>query len=332
MNRKSNVLTVDNLKTYFYLKKNKVAKAVDGVSFSIKQGETVALVGESGSGKSMTALSVMQLINKPGKIISGEINLENTDLVKMKHKQIEKIRGNEIGMIFQEPMTALNPVFTIGNQIREILMKHKKIGKKEAQQSAIKLLEEVGIPRADEIAKSYPHQLSGGMRQRVMIAMAISCEPKLLIADEPTTALDVTIQKQILDLLLKLQEKMNMAILLITHDLGVVSQYADRVLVMYGGQVIEQSSTKNVLFNTLHPYTQGLIKSIPSANDLHTKLEAIEGTTPPAFAFPEGCRFAPRCPLVTEECLRAVPDTIEASENHFVRCVLYEEGAERNVK
>ena len=308
--------------------KNQVAKAVDDISFSVFPGETVALVGESGSGKSMTALSIMQLINKPGRIVDGTIKMNDHELLKLRPKQMTEIRGNEIAMIFQEPMTALNPVFTIGNQITEILRKHKKMSKQDAHLQAIELLNVVGIPRPGEIMKEYPHQLSGGMRQRVMIAMAISCEPQLLIADEPTTALDVTIQAQILDLLAEMREKFKMAVLLITHDLGVVYEYADRVMVMYGGQIVEQAATRQLLKLTKHPYTQGLLKSLPNLDEDVDRLGIIEGTVPPAYDFPKGCRFSARCPFVMERCLEANPELIEYEQDHFVRCYLYEDGGE----
>lgn len=325
------MLRVENLKTHFFIGKNKVAKAVDGVSFSVHQGETVALVGESGSGKSMTALSIMGLINKPGKIVSGNIFVEGASLVDLSKKEMMRVRGNEVAMIFQEPMTALNPVFTIGNQLVEMICKHKKISKKDARERAVELLETVGISRAPEIMRDYPHQLSGGMRQRVMIAMAISCDPKVLIADEPTTALDVTIQLQILDLLNELKKKLHMAILLITHDLGVVSEYADRVMVMYGGQIIEKAQTKEVLFNTRHPYTEGLLNSLPRMEKKTDRLKAIRGTTPPAFAFPHGCRFAPRCPYAVEECTTDNPPLVEVEKEHSTRCILHMEGGTLHV-
>lgn len=317
------VLDVAQLKTYFYLNNGQVAKAVDNVSFSILPGETVAIVGESGSGKSITALSVMQLISKPGRMVEGEISLNGKEIHHLSEKQMTKIRGNDIAMIFQEPMTALNPVFTIGNQITEILRKHKKMNKKEARDKAIHLLKTVGIPRAEEIIHEYPHQLSGGMRQRVMIAMAISCDPKLLIADEPTTALDVTIQAQILDLMLEMKEKFHMALLLITHDLGVVSEYADRVLVMYGGQIVEQATTKELLRNTKHPYTQGLLESLPKLDEDVERLGTIKGTVPPAYDFPAGCRFSSRCPFVMDKCKEINPELTEIDTDHFVRCYLY---------
>lgn len=320
------VLHVDHLKTYFYIDDNKVAKAVDDITFSIYPGETVALVGESGSGKSITALSIMQLINKPGRIIDGAVFLEDKELLQLKPKQMTKVRGNEIAMIFQEPMTALNPVFTIGNQIIEMLRKHKKLDKKQARIQAIQLLNTVGIPRAEEIIKEYPHQLSGGMRQRVMIAVAISCEPTLLIADEPTTALDVTIQAQILDLMADMREKYQMSLLLITHDLGVVSEYADRVMVMYGGQIVEEAPTKELLRNTKHPYTKGLLESLPNIDQDVERLGTIKGIVPPAYDFPEGCRFSTRCPFVMEKCMQSNPELMEVDSNHSARCFLYEDG------
>lgn len=320
------LLHVHQLKTYFYLDDDIVAKAVDDVSFTVYPGETVALVGESGSGKSITALSIMQLINKPGQIVDGSIMMDDQQLLKLNEKQMTDIRGNDIAMVFQEPMTALNPVFTIGNQITEMIRKHKNATKKEAYDRAIELLNIVGIPRAEEIIHEYPHQLSGGMRQRVMIAMAISCEPKLLIADEPTTALDVTIQAQILDLMDEMRDRFNMSLLLITHDLGVVSEYADRVMVMYGGQIVEQAPTKPLLRLTKHPYTQGLLKSLPNLDDDVDRLGTIKGTVPPAYSFPKGCRFSTRCPYVMERCTQSNPNILEHEPGHFVRCYLYEDG------
>jgi len=321
------VLDVKQLKTYFYLDDQKVAKAVDNVSFSIFPGETVALVGESGSGKSMTALSIMQLVDRPGRIKSGKAYLNDDDMLKRSFKQMSHIRGKDIAMIFQEPMTALNPVFTIGSQITEILRKHKKLIKKEAVNEAIRLLKLVGIPRAEEVINEYPHQLSGGMRQRVMIAMAISCEPQLLIADEPTTALDVTIQAQILDLMIDMKNRFQSALLLITHDLGVVSQYADRVLVMYGGQIVEQAETNKLLNHPSHPYTKGLLESLPDMEKDTVRLGTIDGTVPPAYNFPKGCRFSTRCPFVMDQCLEKNPKLSEAGQDHKARCYLVKEGA-----
>ncbi|MGM8212163.1 ABC transporter ATP-binding protein [Virgibacillus sp. W0430] len=325
---KQPVLHIEQLKTYFYLDDKKTAKAVDDVSFSIYPGETVALVGESGSGKSMTALSIMQLVNKPGKIVDGKIYLHDKNLLTINHKQIATIRGNEISMIFQEPMTALNPVFTIGSQITEILRKHKKLSKKAAHDKAVDLLNMVGIPRASAVMKEYPHQLSGGMRQRVMIAMAISCEPKLLVADEPTTALDVTIQAQILELIAQLKKRFNMGLLLITHDLGVVSEYADRVMVMYGGQIVEHTTTDQLLHNTKHPYSKGLLTSLPHLEKEVDRLGSIKGTVPPAYQFPKGCRFSTRCPYVMDACKKLNPPLKQIKDDHFVRCYLYEDEEE----
>lgn len=320
----TNVLEVQNLKTYFYVD-DMVAKAVDGVSFQLKKGETLAIVGESGSGKSITSLSIMRLIDPPGKIIAGSsIVLDGEELLTLPESEIRKVRGNDIGMIFQEPMTSLNPVYTIGNQIAETLMKHKKMKKKEAYKKAIELLKLVGFPRAEEIVHEYPHQLSGGMRQRAMIAIAMSCNPKILIADEPTTALDVTIQAQILDLMLEMKEKFDSSILLITHDLGVVAEVADRVLVMYGGQIVEQGTVRDIFTNPKHPYTVGLLHSIPNLDVEMERLESIPGTVPASHRFPEGCRFAPRCKHAFDKCPIKNPELIDLDMNHKVRCYLYE--------
>jgi oligopeptide/dipeptide ABC transporter ATP-binding protein len=269
----------------------------------------------------------MQLINKPGKIKDGQIIFGGEDLVKLSDKQMSKVRGNDMAMIFQEPMTALNPVFTIGNQIVETLVKHKKLSKAEARKRGIEILKTVGFPRAEATMNEYPHQLSGGMRQRAMIAIAISCEPKLLIADEPTTALDVTIQAQILDLMNEMKEKFNMAVLLITHDLGVVAEYADRVMVMYGGQIVESTDTQTLFEHPEHPYTRGLLESLPSLDKDVERLGAIKGTVPPAHSFPSGCRFAERCPHVMDICRGDNPNLIETSSGRKVRCYLYEKEA-----
>ncbi|WAA09307.1 ABC transporter ATP-binding protein [Fervidibacillus albus] len=324
------ILDVKGLKTYFYLEENKVAKAVDGVDFQIYPGETVALVGESGSGKSITSLSIMKLIDKPGKIEEGSILFSGADLISLTEKQMTKIRGNDMAMIFQEPMTALNPVFTIGNQIMESLRKHKKMPKKEAYIKAVELLKIVGFPRAEETMREYPHQLSGGMRQRAMIAIALSCNPKLLIADEPTTALDATIQAQILTLLDEMKEKFHMSILLITHDLGIVAEHADRVMVMYGGQIVENTSVDKLFENPQHPYTKGLLESLPSIDREVERLGAIKGIVPPAFNFPKGCRFSDRCPYVMDECHKAIPELLEVEPDHKVRCFLYDGDHQEN--
>ncbi|MDP4080612.1 MAG: ABC transporter ATP-binding protein [Bacillota bacterium] len=322
----SALLEVNDLKTYFFRKKQPIP-AVDGVDFSIKKGETVALVGESGSGKSITSLSIMGLVEgSGGKIMSGSIKLEGQDLVTYKEQDLCKIRGNEISMIFQEPMTSLNPVLTIGEQITEVLIYHKKLSKKEAAKKAVELLKLVGFSRAGELMKEYPHRLSGGMRQRVMIAIALSCNPKLLIADEPTTALDVTIQAQVLELMKDLCDKFDTSILLITHDLGVVSEIADRVIVMYCGQVVENATVDELFDEPLHPYTKGLLNSIPVIEGSIEKLTAIKGNVPTPDNLPAGCRFAPRCPSAGDKCWGAQPDLKTRPDGRSVRCFLYEEG------
>ncbi|MCA1320089.1 ABC transporter ATP-binding protein [Bacillus tianshenii] len=320
----SALLEVRNLQTHFFRKKQAIP-AVDGVDISIKKGETVALVGESGSGKSITSLSIMGLVPSPGgKIVGGEILFDGTDLTKLTESQLCKVRGNDISMIFQEPMTSLNPVLTIGEQITEVLMLHQKMTKTAAVKKAIEMLELVGFSRAAQIINDYPHRLSGGMRQRVMVAMAMSCNPKLLIADEPTTALDVTIQAQILDLMKDLSHKFDTSILLITHDLGVVSEIADRVVVMYCGQVVEEASVDDLFDEPLHPYTVGLMNSIPSIEADISRLESIQGNVPPPTNLPPGCRFAPRCPQAFDRCFNEVPTLEKKEGNRSVRCFLYE--------
>ncbi|ATH95054.1 peptide ABC transporter ATP-binding protein [Bacillus glycinifermentans] len=321
----SALLEVSDLKTYFFRKKQPIP-AVDGVDFSIEKGETVALVGESGSGKSITSLSIMGLVGSSGgKIMNGSIKLEGRDLVTYKEHELCKIRGNDISMIFQEPMTSLNPVLTIGEQITEVLIYHKKLSKKEADKKAVELLKLVGFSRAEQLMKDYPHRLSGGMRQRVMIAIALSCNPKLLIADEPTTALDVTIQAQVLELMKDLCDKFGTSILLITHDLGVVSEIADRVIVMYCGQVVENATVDELFDNPLHPYTQGLLHSIPVIDGSIEKLTAIKGNVPTPDNLPAGCRFAPRCPNAMDKCWGLQPDLKTRPDGRAVRCFLYEE-------
>lgn len=320
----SALLEVRNLQTHFFRKKQAIP-AVDGVDISIKKGETVALVGESGSGKSITSLSIMGLVPSPGgKIVGGEIMFDGKDLTKLTESQLCKVRGNDISMIFQEPMTSLNPVLTIGEQITEVLMLHQKMSKTAAVKKAIEMLELVGFSRAAQIINDYPHRLSGGMRQRVMVAMAMSCNPKLLIADEPTTALDVTIQAQILDLMKDLSHKFDTSILLITHDLGVVSEIADRVVVMYCGQVVEEASVDDLFDEPLHPYTVGLMNSIPSIEADISRLESIQGNVPPPTNLPPGCRFAPRCPQAFDRCFNEVPTLEKKEGNRSVRCFLYE--------
>jgi oligopeptide/dipeptide ABC transporter ATP-binding protein len=284
-----------------------VARAVDGVSFRVDRGETLGVVGESGCGKSVTALSILGLVPRPGRIERGSVLFQGADLLKMPEAEIRAIRGNEIAMIFQEPMTSLNPVFTVGYQVAEALVLHRGLGKRKAAAEAVKMLELVEIPEAESRARDYPHQLSGGMRQRVMIAMALSCGPSLLIADEPTTALDVTIQAQILELLDELQQRMGMAMLLITHDLGVVAERADRVVVMYAGRVVEQGPADLVLGQPMHPYTRGLIASQPSLGVIGERLQPIAGMVPRLTELPSGCHFRTRCPLATSRCEQQEP-------------------------
>lgn len=316
------LLQVKNLKTQFKIKGG-VFNAVDGVDFNVDQGEVVALVGESGCGKSVTSLSILGLVpNPPGKVTEGEILFLGEDLLKKTRREMQDIRGNQISMIFQEPMTSLNPVFTIGKQITETLIRHKKATKEESVKKAIEMLDMVGIPSPEQRIKNYPHQLSGGMRQRVMIAMALSCSPKLLIADEPTTALDVTIQAQILDLMLKLKNKLNTSILLITHDLGVVAEVADRVVVMYCGKVMESGTVGDIFSQPLHPYTEGLLLSIPKMDKKVKKLFMIPGMVPNPLEMPEGCPFSERCGKCMDVCTKKVPPLVKYGRQQ-VRCFLY---------
>ena len=321
------MLQVKGLKTYYYTEEG-VVPAVDGLDFEVAQGETFAIVGESGCGKSVTSLSILGLIpNPPGKIIAGEILYNGEDLLKKTEKQMRAIRGNEISMIFQEPMTSLNPVFTVGRQISESFKYHQHLGKKEARNRAIEMLRLVGIPSPDKVVDDYPHQLSGGMRQRVMIAMALACNPRVLIADEPTTALDVTIQAQIMRLLKQLKEKMGTSIILITHDLGVVAQIAQRVMVMYCGEAVECCAAREIYKNPLHPYTSGLLASVPKlTDDDMAELPAIPGMVPSPSELPKGCRFAPRCGKCGPRCLQEKPELVELEDRHKVRCFLYEGG------
>ncbi|MBP2078090.1 ABC transporter ATP-binding protein [Oceanobacillus polygoni] len=318
------VLEIKNLSTHFFTDSGEIP-AVDQVSLHVHKGEVVGIVGESGCGKSVTSLSIMQLVpNPPGKIVGGEINYKGENLAFASEKRMKKLRGNEISMIFQEPMTSLNPLFTIGNQMREAFRFHQKISKKEAREKSISMLKLVGIPRAESIIDDYPHQLSGGMRQRVMIAMAMSCDPELLIADEPTTALDVTIQAQILDLMRKLNEEKDTAILLITHDLGVVADICDRVVVMYAGQVVEEGSKREILKDPKHPYSQGLIRSLPRIHEREQKLYSIPGTVPKPKLGRVGCRFAPRCELAFNRCFEGNPELYVTGEGRRSRCFLYD--------
>ncbi|QDP41226.1 ABC transporter ATP-binding protein [Radiobacillus deserti] len=328
MNEQSPILQVQNLRTHFFTKSGAV-KAVDGVDFSVRAGETLGIVGESGSGKSMTAMSVMRLIpSPPGKIVDGEIIFEGENLLHKSEKQMRKIRGKDISMIFQDPMTSLNPVLTVEKQMVETIRTHEPLNKSQAVERAVELLELVGIPEPKNRLKQYPHEFSGGMRQRVMIAMALACNPKVLIADEPTTALDVTIQAQILELLNRLQKELGMAIIMITHDLGVVAEVCDRVLVMYGGKPVEYTSTKELFSDPKHPYTWGLLSSIPRITNKKAKLETIDGVPPDLANLPQGCSFAPRCKYVTDACLTRDPVLKEYEPNHGVKCLLYEKEEE----
>lgn len=322
MTDQEKLLDVKDLKTYFYVDDEEIP-AVDGVDFSINRGETLGIVGESGCGKSITSLSVMQLVpNPPGKIVGGEINFKGENLLDKKEDDLRKIRGNEISMIFQEPMTSLNPVYTVGEQIAEAIRIHQKKGRKEAFQEAIKMLELVGIPSPKERAQQEPHQLSGGMRQRVVIAMALACNPELLIADEPTTALDVTIQAQILDLLKDLQKEYNSAIMFITHDLGVVADTCDKVVVMYAGKVVEHTDVDSLFESPKHPYTRGLLNSIPRIDEDQEELEAIDGNVPSPTKRPKGCPFAPRCPFAQDICHEQLPQ-MEEVDGTKTRCWIY---------
>lgn len=325
------LLNVEGLKTHFFTKKG-VVKAVDGVDFKVHRGETVAIVGESGSGKSITAMSILNLLEKPGEIVGGSIEFRGDDLTKKTEKEMRKIRGNEISMIFQEPMTSLNPVFKIGYQIGETLRLHQNMNKREAKAKAVEMLKLVGIPRAEEIAENYPHQLSGGMRQRVMIAIALACRPKILIADEPTTALDVTIQAQILDFMNQLKNELDTSIIIITHDLGVVAEMADNVVVMYCGQVIENAPVDKIFGESdrRHPYTAGLLRSIPDIDEDKTELEVIEGSVPNPLFLPKGCSFAPRCRYAMKKCHEFKPELKSAGENHKIRCFHIEKGGKFN--
>lgn len=319
------ILQIKDLKTYFHTE-NGVIPSVNGVSFDVRAGETIAIVGESGCGKSVTSLSIMGLVGAPGKIEGGEILFQGEDLTKLKKQELRKLRGNDIAMIFQEPLTSLNPLFTVGNQISESIKLHQKVGKAEAKQKSIEMLKKVGIPRPDKVFSSYPHSLSGGMRQRVMIAMALSCNPKLLIADEPTTALDVTIQAQILELMRGLTREFNTSIMIITHDLGVVAEMVDTVVVMYAGEVVEHTDVFTLFKEPKHPYTKGLLDSTPKIHEIKEELQSIEGTVPTPANMPTGCRFHPRCPFAMEKCLNQKPELDEATPGHKVRCWLHEEG------
>lgn len=318
------IVSVKNLRTYFMVG-GREALAVDDVSFDIPSGKTLALVGESGCGKSVTALSIMRLIPEPpGRIAGGEVIFRGTDLLGLTANEMRDVRRNDISMIFQEPMTSLNPIYRVGNQIGEAFVLHENFSKKDTRDATIELLDKVGIPSPEYRVDDYPHQMSGGMRQRVMIAMALACDPVLLIADEPTTALDVTIQAQILDLLQSLQQERNMALLLITHDLGVVAEMADEVSVMYAGKVAQTATAEDLFENPQHPYTVGLFNSLPQIGTKTERLHTIEGQVPAATDFPSGCRFHPRCPHAMERCREEVPPFFSTGESHRVSCWLHD--------
>ncbi|WP_060207593.1 ABC transporter ATP-binding protein [Sporosarcina koreensis] len=321
---KTELLEVRDLRTSFYTDDGEV-KAVDGVSFTLPEGKTLGIVGESGSGKSITALSILKLLATNGKIIGGEVRFKGEDLLSFSDKKMRDIRGNAISMIFQEPMTSLNPVFTVGQQISESLMEHQDLSKKAAYVKSVELLKLVGIPSPDKRVKQYPYELSGGMRQRVMIAMALACNPEILIADEPTTALDVTIQAQILRLIRDLQKRLGMSVIMITHDLGVVAETCEEVVVMYAGQVVEYSDVVTLFQKPKHPYTIGLMNSLPRHDVELEKLESISGNVPNPKEMPIGCRFAPRCPVATDLCRNVMPDLLKDEEGNDVRCWIYSE-------
>ncbi len=321
------VLQVRNLKTYFYLSQG-VLRAVDGVSFFIREGESLGLVGESGCGKTVTSLSIMRLVPPPGRIVAGEVNFLGKELLSLSEREMCRVRGKEIGMVFQEPMTSLNPVYTVGEQIAEVISFHKKRGRREAQEGAVEWLRLVGIADPERVVSSYPHQLSGGMRQRVMIAIALCCYPRLLIADEQATALDVTIQAQILTLLEKLRRELGISLFLITHDLGVVAEVADRVVVMYAGRMVEEASVSSLFNSPKHPYTQGLISSVPRFSTSEgmkgkKRLKGIKGVVPDLLHLPSGCSFHPRCPQRLPLCQQEVPSLTQVDKEQWVSCFLH---------
>ncbi|HOJ88608.1 MAG: ABC transporter ATP-binding protein [Pseudothermotoga sp.] len=314
-----NILSVRNLSTYFYMDEGVVA-AVDDVSFDLSPKEVLGIVGETGSGKSVTVKSIMRLIKHPGKIVSGQIIYKGQDIMRFDEKEMYRIRGKEISMVFQDPMTSLNPLYTIGDQLMETIIQHQKVSKEEAYKRAVEMLGMVQIPEPEKRMKSYPFEFSGGMRQRVVIAIALSCNPSILIADEPTTALDVTIQAQILDLMKDLQQRLGTAMIFITHDLGVIASMAHRIIVMYGGKQMEVGSSDDVFYNPAHPYTHMLLRSIPRIDRKIDRLEPIPGQPPRMIDIPKVCPFLPRCPRNVDECNQKIPDMIEISQGHFVRC------------
>lgn len=321
-----NILEVRGLKTYFYLPDG-LLQAVGGVSFTIPRGKAFGLVGESGCGKSTIGYSILRLVPPPGRIVEGEIIFDGKDILQLSESEMRKLRGRSISMIFQEPISSLNPVYTIGDQIADIIQLHFKHDRKEAHEMGIEMLKTVGISDPVRVSKSYPHELSGGIAQRALIAMALACRPKLLIADEPTTALDVTLQAQILDLLRELQEKFKLSLLLISHDLGVIAQVADIVAVMYAGQIVEYNTVEEIFCNPKHPYTQGLLSSIPgsakSIGQYRKRLSAIKGSVPDLMNLPAGCTFAPRCPWRMEECSKEIPNIHLSNSQYFVKCIKY---------
>ena len=331
MNNNKPLLEVKGLKTYFYTEDG-VVRAVDGVNFDVYPGEVLSIVGESGCGKSVTSLSIMRLISKPGKIDAGEILLDGENLLDLSEEEMSKVRGNRISMIFQQPQTALNPVFKVGDQLAEVLNVHQDMGKDAGWRRAVALLKMVGVPDPERRAEAYPHELSGGMAQRVMIAMALACVPEVLIADEPTTALDVTIQAQILDLMRDMRREMGTSVILITHDLGVVAEMAERVAVMYAGEIVEQTDVNTLFDEPLHPYTQGLMGSIPVLGEIKEKLDVIPGSVPNLVNLPPGCRFAPRCQARVKYncavCADVKPELEEVKPGHHVRCWLYKSAPE----
>jgi oligopeptide/dipeptide ABC transporter ATP-binding protein len=331
-NNKQPLLDVQNLKTYFFTEDG-VVKAVDGVDLKVYPGEVLGLVGESGCGKSVTSLSIMRLIGIPGKVVEGVILFEGRDLLKFSESEMVDMRGNRISMVFQQPQSSLNPVFKVGDQVAEVLQIHQNMGREESWEKAVDLLRLVGIPDVEEKSHAFPHEMSGGQAQRVMIAMALALNPQLLLADEPTTALDVTIQAQILDLLRDLRNRMGTSVILITHDLGVIAEMADRVAVMYAGRIVEQTDIDNIFAKPLHPYTQGLIASIPVLGKIKERLDVIPGSVPNLIDLPLGCKFAPRCRARVENnlqiCTEIDPDLIPVLPNHTVRCWLYQSHEER---
>jgi oligopeptide/dipeptide ABC transporter ATP-binding protein len=323
MTKAETLLQVKGLKTHFFTEDG-VVRSVDGVDFDVKRGEIFGVVGESGCGKSVTSFSIMRLVGQPGKIIEGQIIFDGENLLELTEAEMVKMRGNRLSMIFQQPTSCLNPVFRVGDQIAEVLQIHQHLGREEATQRAIQLLRQVGVPAPEKRIQSFPHELSGGMAQRVMIAMALACSPELLIADEPTTALDVTIQAQILDLMLKLRNETGSAVILITHDLGVIAEMCDRVVVMYAGRVVEQTDVKTLFSKPLHPYTQGLLGAIPIMGEIKERLEVIPGSVPNLINPPTGCKFAPRCKVREEtgctKCTEEDPPLVELVPGHQVRC------------